>query len=120
MNRKKQLTYRISEWGFEKNVKKDERRELIQKLGHELQNPDYSPQNLRGRTIDKGKLNRWMRQENMEGETSLVDVNEIPSKHISVAKPDLFCVSISLTCYPKRQTKPQKSQRLRNCQATRI
>jgi hypothetical protein len=85
MNRKKQLTYRISGWRFEKNVKKDERRELIQKLSHELQNPDHLPQNLRGRTIHKGKLNRWMRQEHMEVEPSLVDVNEeVPGKHIQL------------------------------------
>jgi hypothetical protein len=83
MNRKKQLTYRISGWGFEKNVKKSERRELIQKLSHELQNPDYLPQNLRGRIIHKEKLNRWMRQENKEVEPSLIDINEeIPGKHI--------------------------------------
>jgi hypothetical protein len=91
MHRKKQLTYRISGWGLEKNVKRDERRELILKLSHELQNPDYLPQNLRGRIIHKGKLNRWRRQENMEVEPSLIDVNEdVPSKHISVANPDLF------------------------------
>jgi hypothetical protein len=99
MNRKKQLTYRILVWGFEKNVKKDERRELIQKLSHELQNPDYSPQNLRGRTLHKEKLNRWMRQENMEVESSLVDVNEeVPGKRISTIEADPCCLSILLTC----------------------
>jgi hypothetical protein len=92
MNRKKQLTYRISGWGFEKNIKKNERRELIQKLSHELRDPDYMAQNLRGRKIDKEKLNRWMRKENMEVETSLGDINEeVPGKHTSSPNSCLFC-----------------------------
>jgi hypothetical protein len=57
----------------------------------------------------------------MGGEPSLVDVNEdVPGKHIAVTEPGLFCVSILLTCYRKRQTKPQKSQRPTKFQATRI
>jgi len=93
-NRKIQLLYRISGWEFEKNVKKDERRELrevIQKLSRRLQNLDYAPQDLRERTIDK-KLNRWMRRGNMEVKPYLGDISEeVPSKHISVVQPELFC-----------------------------
>jgi hypothetical protein len=60
---KKQLLYHISGWGFEKNIKKDERRKIIQQLGLELHNAEFAPQNFKGRQLHKTKLNRWMRIE---------------------------------------------------------
>jgi hypothetical protein len=70
MDSKKQLLYHISGWGFEKNVKKDERREIIKHLGSEVHNPEFSPQNIKGRQLHKTKLNRWMRIENATAEKS--------------------------------------------------
>jgi hypothetical protein len=64
----KQLLYHISGWGFEKNVKKGERREIIKHLGSEVHNPEFSPQNIKGRQLHKTKLNRWMRIENATAE----------------------------------------------------
>jgi hypothetical protein len=58
VDRKKQLLYRISGWGFEKNVKKNERRAIIEHLGPELGKVEFEAQTLRGRTLDAAKLNR--------------------------------------------------------------
>lgn len=63
MNRKKQLLYRISGWGFEKNVKRDERRAIIEQLGTGEEKADFDPRTIKGRTLDATKLNRWMRME---------------------------------------------------------
>ncbi|KUJ06781.1 uncharacterized protein LY89DRAFT_396785 [Mollisia scopiformis] len=70
---KRQLLSRISAWGFEKNVKKTERRQLIQKHRDELENSEFAPRNLRGRTIKKEKLIRWVRQEEGEVGGSMID-----------------------------------------------
>ncbi|KAH8753453.1 hypothetical protein F5882DRAFT_385691 [Hyaloscypha sp. PMI_1271] len=75
---KKQLLYRISQWGFEKNVKKNERRAIIKHLGPELEKVEIEAQTLRGRTLDAAKLNRWMRLEKVTSEESLVENNEVP------------------------------------------
>ena len=68
MDRKKQLLHRISGWGYEKNVKKDERRAIIERLGPEVESLGETM--LRGRRIDKAKLNRWMKLEKSSNETS--------------------------------------------------
>ena len=70
MDSKKQLLYHISGWGFEKNIKKDERRKIIQQLGSEVHNAEFAPQNLKGRQLHKTKLNRWMRIEKATAEKS--------------------------------------------------
>ncbi|PMD62968.1 uncharacterized protein K444DRAFT_661992 [Hyaloscypha bicolor E] len=67
---KKQLLYHISGWGFEKNIKKDERRKIIQQLGSEVHNAEFAPQNFKGRQLHKTKLNRWMRIEKATAEKS--------------------------------------------------
>jgi hypothetical protein len=67
---KKQLLYHISGWGFEKNIKKDERRKIIQQLGSEVHNAEFTPQNFKGRQLDKTKLNRWMGIEKAMAEKS--------------------------------------------------
>jgi tetratricopeptide (TPR) repeat protein len=77
VDRKKQLLYRISRWGFEKNVKKNERRAIIEHLGPELGRVEFKAQTLRGRTLDAAKLNRWMQLEKVTFEESLVENNEV-------------------------------------------
>jgi hypothetical protein len=81
VQRKKQLLYHISGWGFEKNIKKNERRKIIQQLGPEVHNPQFVPQNLKGRQLHKTKLNRWMRTERATAENCSdqnVMLQEIP------------------------------------------
>jgi hypothetical protein len=78
VDRKKQLLYRISQWGFEKNVKKNERRAIIEQLGPEPGKVEIEAQTLRGRTLDAAKLNRWVRLEKVTSEESLVENNEVP------------------------------------------
>jgi len=68
VHRKKQLLYHISGWGFEKNIKKDERRKIIQQLGSEAHNLQFAPRNFKGRQLHKTKLNRWMRAERASAE----------------------------------------------------
>jgi hypothetical protein len=70
VDRKKQLVYRISAWGFEKNIKKSERREIVERLGSELENSDVAV-HLRGRLFDKAKLNRWRRRDKVDGDDLL-------------------------------------------------
>jgi hypothetical protein len=77
VDRKKQLLYRISQWGFEKNVKKNERRAIIEYFGPELGKVEIEARTLRGRTLDAAKLNRWMRLEKVTSEESLVENNEV-------------------------------------------
>ena len=79
MDRKKQLLYRISGWGFEKNVKKNERRAIINNLGPGLGKVEFEAQVLKGRTLDEAKLNRWMKLEKVTFEESLVANNELAS-----------------------------------------
>jgi hypothetical protein len=85
VNRKKQLLYRISQWGFEKNVKKNERRAIIEHLVPEQGKVEIEAQTLRGRTLDAAKLNRWMRLEKVTSEESLVENNEV------TCVPGKFC-----------------------------
>jgi hypothetical protein len=67
VDRKKQLAYRISARGFEKNIKKSERREIMERLGSELENSDVAL-HLRGQLFDKAKLNRWKRRDKVDGD----------------------------------------------------
>lgn len=85
MDRKKQLLYRISGWGFEKNVKKNERRTIIRHLGPELGKVGFEALKLRGRTLDEAKLNRWMKLEKVTFEGSLDENNQM------ACVPGKFC-----------------------------
>jgi hypothetical protein len=62
---KKQLTRRISSWGLEKNVKRDARRSILDGLRPELElgSTKFESREMRGRWVDKAKLERWMRRE---------------------------------------------------------
>jgi hypothetical protein len=73
VGRKKQLTHRISGWDFEKNVKRDERRAIIQNLSPEIKKASFETKLIRGRTLDKAKLERWMKQEGMVVEVAKDD-----------------------------------------------
>jgi hypothetical protein len=66
----KQLLYHTSGWGFEKNIKRAERREIIKQLGSEVHNPEFAPKYIKGRQLHKTKLNRWMRIEKATAEKS--------------------------------------------------
>jgi hypothetical protein len=59
----KQLTHRISAWGLEKNIKRDERQSIIEGLkALRLNTSTYKTKEVRGRRLDKAKLKRWMRE----------------------------------------------------------
>jgi hypothetical protein len=64
-DRKKQFLRRISEWGFEKNVKKDERRAILESLGEVANEGEFEAVMLRGRRLNKAKLERWRKREGL-------------------------------------------------------
>ncbi|KAE9373142.1 hypothetical protein N431DRAFT_406481 [Stipitochalara longipes BDJ] len=84
---KKQLTHRISRWGFEKNVKRAERRAIIQNLSSEIKTAGFEAKSIRGRTLDKAKLGRWMKQEGLFVETA---VNEQGGSSSTACKQDFI------------------------------
>ena len=57
---KKQFLRRVKEWGFEKNVKGEERRAILERVGEEEQ---FEERVLRGRRLDKAKIERWRKRE---------------------------------------------------------
>lgn len=68
--RKKQFLRRISEWGIQKNIKRDERRTILDSLGDAVKEVEFEPKTLRGRRLDKAKIARWKkREETISGET---------------------------------------------------
>jgi hypothetical protein len=71
---KKQFLRRISEWGFEKNVKRDERRAILGSLGV-VREGEFQARKLRGRRLDKAKLERWRKREEIVGNGTQ---NELP------------------------------------------
>ncbi len=63
--RKKQFLRRISEWGFQKNIKRNERRTILDNLGDNVKEVEFEPKTLRGRRLDKAKIARWKKREEM-------------------------------------------------------
>ncbi|KAH8765260.1 hypothetical protein F5882DRAFT_383150 [Hyaloscypha sp. PMI_1271] len=61
---KKQFLRRAKEWGFEKNVKKEERRAILETVDGE---GEFEERMLRGRRLDKAKLERWRKREGIVG-----------------------------------------------------
>ncbi|KAN0106744.1 TPR-like protein [Hyaloscypha variabilis] len=68
---KKQFLRRISEWGFEKNVKKDERRAILESFSEVANEGEFEVRMLRGRRLDKAKIRRWRKREQV-GESGCV------------------------------------------------
>ena len=64
---KKQFLRRIKEWGLEKNVKGDERRAILRKLDEEAENWELGAKKLRGRKLDRAKIERWRKREHANG-----------------------------------------------------
>lgn len=62
---KKQFLRRISEWGIQKNIKRDERRTILDSLGDAVKEVEFEPKTLRGRRLDKAKIARWKKREEM-------------------------------------------------------
>ncbi|PMD57804.1 uncharacterized protein K444DRAFT_24743 [Hyaloscypha bicolor E] len=60
----------ISEWGFEKNVKRDERRAILERLGTTARAVDFQATMLRGRRLDKAKIERWRKRDGIGGGSS--------------------------------------------------
>jgi hypothetical protein len=61
---KKQFLRIAKEWGFQKNVKKEERRTIIETVDGE---GHFEERILRGRRLDKAKLKRWRKREGIVG-----------------------------------------------------
>jgi hypothetical protein len=63
--RKRQFIRRVSEWGFEKNVKKGERRRILNMMEGEVGEGDFEIRMLRGRKLDRAKIERGRKREGM-------------------------------------------------------
>jgi tetratricopeptide (TPR) repeat protein len=79
-DRKKQFLRRISEWGFEKNVKRDERRAILEKLGGGAKEGEFEATLWRGRRLDKAKIERWRKREGLSGNESQMAHEDISGK----------------------------------------
>ncbi|PMD46893.1 hypothetical protein L207DRAFT_383238, partial [Hyaloscypha variabilis F] len=60
---KKQFLTRVKEWGFQKNVKQSERRAILEKFRDGVRIGDFEARKLRGRRLDKAKIERWRKRE---------------------------------------------------------
>ncbi|KAE9362669.1 hypothetical protein N431DRAFT_525010 [Stipitochalara longipes BDJ] len=69
---KKQFFRRVKEWGLEKNVKQDERRAILESLGYGMKEEDFEARKLRGRRLDKAKIERWKKREGLDTQTGFV------------------------------------------------
>ena len=59
--RKRQFYRKISEWGFEKNIKDKEMRTLVQDLTRRQNSGEDLSIELRGRQVDPLRIQRWRR-----------------------------------------------------------
>jgi tetratricopeptide (TPR) repeat protein len=59
---KKQFLRKVKEWGFEKNVKSEERRRILESVEGDGQ---LEERFLRGRRLNKAKIERWRKREGM-------------------------------------------------------
>jgi tetratricopeptide (TPR) repeat protein len=62
-DRKKQFNHRIRQWGLEKNVKRKERRAILESVDGEGQ---FEERVWRGRKLDKAKIERWRKREQLK------------------------------------------------------
>jgi hypothetical protein len=56
---------KISVWGLEKNIKRDERRAILERLGGSTHSVEFEATMLRGRRLDKAKIERWKKREGL-------------------------------------------------------
>ncbi len=61
-DRKRQFFRKITEWGFEKNIKKDEARAILRGLTCRKNLENDGPVEVRGRDVGPAKLRRWKRR----------------------------------------------------------
>ena len=83
--RKKQFLRRISEWGFQKNIKRDERRTILESLGDTVKEVEFEPKILKGRRLDKAKIARWKKREEMISAESRTRIANSSGKSTSYA-----------------------------------
>jgi hypothetical protein len=54
---------RVSEWGLKKNVQRKERRAILESLSSEANKVEFETRMIRGRKLDKAKIERWRKRE---------------------------------------------------------
>ncbi|KAH8769288.1 hypothetical protein BGZ57DRAFT_466020 [Hyaloscypha finlandica] len=95
---KKQFLRRAKEWGFEKNVKKEERRAILETVEGEGQ---FEERMLRGRRLDKAKLERWRKREGIVGggfQNGLADTSKMGEETSSINEDGQSISSKMDTC----------------------
>ncbi len=79
-DRKKQFLRRISEWGFQKNVKRGERRAILEGLGRAITEGGFEARIFRGRKLNKAKIERWKKREGFTSEGMEAGSSRDPGK----------------------------------------
>jgi len=69
---KKQFLTRVKEWGFQKNVKQSERRAILERFRDGVRIGDFEARKLRGRRLDKAKIERWRKREALEKQGGVI------------------------------------------------
>ncbi|KAL2071788.1 hypothetical protein VTL71DRAFT_13023 [Oculimacula yallundae] len=88
---KRQFLRKISEWGFEKNVKKAERRLIL------LNSATDEGKFIRGRKLDKAKLDRWSRRDGISLQHHGLEDNETDNaQDIKVETEDVLALMDNL------------------------
>lgn len=72
---------RILQWGFRKNVKREERRAILESLGDEANKIEFEERMIRGRRLDKAKIERWKKREGMGYGGSRGVLAPVPGRH---------------------------------------
>ena len=68
--RRRQFYRKIDEWGFKKNIKDNEMREIVQNLSSGVPNPTEAPVELRLQRVDPAKIQRWQKKSKLGVKTS--------------------------------------------------
>jgi hypothetical protein len=61
-SRRRQFYRKISDWGFEKNIKTNEMRALVEDLNERGNNNADLAVELRGHQVDPAKIHRWQKR----------------------------------------------------------
>lgn len=67
-------------WGFEKNVKREERRAILDNLDGEMNAVEFEARTIRGRRLDKAKIERWRKREGIGYGGSKTGLAPAPSR----------------------------------------
>ncbi|KAN0099958.1 hypothetical protein V8E51_013733 [Hyaloscypha variabilis] len=75
---KMQFSRRVKAWGFEKNIKREERKMILQTIGDGVLEGEFEAKVFRGRRLDKAKIG-WRKRDGLVGHGSRNEIAETSS-----------------------------------------